>query len=460
MLTFSQLERFYDANQGQILSDWKDFLRFPSISADPGHEADCHACAAWLRNHIENIGFESELIETVGKPLVLAEHKGAAGGPTVLVYGHYDVQPVDPLDQWQTPPFDPSLRDGRLYARGAEDDKGQVFYAIKAMEALLRATALNATVKVLVEGEEEHGSSGILSFLDGHADRVKADILLVQDTQVVATGQPTIVMGLRGVINLTVTLEGASHDLHSGVHGGVAPNAVTGMARLLATLHNTDGRVAVPGFYDGVEPPSDRERELANAVPFDAAAYEREAGVPPIAGEPGFTPAERTGFRPCLDINGIHGGYGGAGGKTIIPATAMAKISARTVAGQDHGAVLNAIASHLRRHAPKGLRLTISDRYAPGPGFRLDLDSHAVALARHALESVCGEPVVYQWDGASIPVVARLARISGAEPLLVGFGEESDRIHAPNESFRLSQFRKGFLFAGTFLGAAPTRRGR
>jgi acetylornithine deacetylase/succinyl-diaminopimelate desuccinylase-like protein len=452
-MNLRQLEQFYDANQDRILSDWKDFLRFPSISADPKHKTDCCACAAWLRNHLEGIGFHTELIETVGKPLVMGEHKGPADSPTVLVYGHYDVQPVDPLDQWQTPPFEPSLRDGRLYARGAEDDKGQVFCVIKALEALLRAGELKANVKVLVEGEEEHGSRGILSFLDGHADRVTADILLVQDTQVVATGQPTIVMGLRGVINLTASLEGASHDLHSGIHGGVAPNAATGMARLLASLHDADGRVAVPGFYDGVEPPSDRERRLANAVPFDTVSYELEAGVPPIAGEPGFTPAERTGFRPCLDINGIHGGYSGAGGKTIIPAGAVAKISARTVAGQNPKTVLEAIVNHLRRNTPKGLRLTISDCYAPGPGFRINLDSRAVGLARQALESVCGEQVAYLWEGASIPVVARLAETAGAEPLLVGFGEESDRIHAPNESFRLSQFRKGFLFAGVFLAA-------
>lgn len=453
MVARETLERYFDANLDRIVAEWKEFLRFPSVSADPARGEDCRACAVWLRNHLAAIGLSAELVETSSKPLVLAVRKGKPGGATFLVYGHYDVQPADPLDQWLTPPFQPELRDGRMFARGAEDNKGQVFYVLKAIEALIRSRDTEATVKVIIEGEEEHGSVGILSFLDEHPDLVRADTLLVQDTQVVATGQPTLVMGLRGVINLTVTLSGASHDLHSGIHGGVAPNAATGMAHLLASLHGADGRVAVEGFYDGVTPPSERESRLANAVPFDAAAYERETGVPPLAGEKGFTAAERTGFRPCLDVNGIHGGYGGAGGKTIIPGSVTAKISARSVAGQDPKRLLDAIVDHLRRHTPAGLLAKVSDCYAPGPGFRLDLDSRAVERARRTLETVCGEPVAYLWEGASIPVVAQLAKVSGAEPLLIGFGEESDHIHAPNESFRLSQFRKGFLFAASFLGA-------
>jgi acetylornithine deacetylase/succinyl-diaminopimelate desuccinylase-like protein len=451
MAPSDKIDLFYEANRDRIISEWMEFLRFASVSADPGRRPDCRRCAAWLRAHLEGIGLAAELVETTGNPLVLAERKGTPDRPTLLVYGHYDVQPVDPVDGWHTPPFEPCLRDGRVYARGAEDNKGQIFYVIKAIEALLRGGGLDATVKVIVEGEEEHGSAGILEFLDRQPRRAAADVLLVQDTQVVSTGQPTLVMGLRGVVNLTTTLDGASHDLHSGIHGGVAPNAATGMARLLASLHDAEGRVAVKGFYDGVTAPTERERLLANSVPFDAAAYRRETGVPPVAGEKGFSPAERTGFRPCLDINGIHGGYGGAGGKTIIPGSVTAKISARTVAGQDPKLVLDAIVSHLRNHTPEGLRLGISDCYAPGPGFRLDLESKAVRRAGRILESVCGGPVAYLWEGASIPVVARLATVSGAEPLLIGFGEESDRIHAPNESFSLAQFRKGLLFAAAFL---------
>lgn len=446
-----KIAAYYEANRDRIIAEWIEFLRFASISADPARRPDCRGCAAWLRTHLEGIGLAADLVETTGNPLVLAERKGSAGRPTVLVYGHYDVQPADPVEEWHTPPFEPSLRDGRVFARGAEDNKGQIFYVIKAIEALARRGGLDATVKLIVEGEEEHGSAGILAFLDNHPQRVAADVLLVQDTQVVSTGQPTLVMGLRGVVNLTATLDGANHDLHSGIHGGVAPNAATGMARLLASLHDAEGKVAVKGFYDAVTPPAERERALANAVPFDADAYQRETGVPPLAGEKGFTPAERTGFRPCLDVNGIHGGYGGAGGKTIIPGSTTAKISARTVAGQDPKMVLDAIIRHLQNHTPAGLRLRISDCYAPGPGFRLDLRSKAVRRAGRILESVCGEPVAYLWEGASIPVVARLAAVSGAEPLLIGFGEESDRIHAPNESFSLAQFRKGMLFAAAFL---------
>jgi acetylornithine deacetylase/succinyl-diaminopimelate desuccinylase-like protein len=436
--------------ESRAIEDWRAFLRFPSVSADPAHDADCRACAAWLCNHLGRMGLHAEQVETSGKPVVFAERRGRPGAPTVLLYGHYDVQPADPLDQWRTPPFEPDLRDGRLYARGAEDNKGQVLFALTAVESLIRRGALRPTLKVIVEGEEEHGSRGITHFLDTQPERVKADVLLVNDCQAVRTGQPTIVMGLRGVLSLTIRLDGARHDLHSGVHGGLAPNAATALARLLATLHHPDGRVAVEGFYDGVEAPSAEERTLANAVAEDATAYQAAVGVPPVAGEPGFTAAERVGFRPCLDVNGVHGGYGGAGSKTIIPASALAKISARIVAGQEPKAVMDAITRHLERHAPAGLRLALSDRSMPGPALRLRLDSPVAQRARAVLEAN-GEPVAFLWDGASIPVVARLAQASGAQPLLVGFGLESDCIHAPNESFALEQFRKGHAFVAAFL---------
>ena len=438
------------AEEARAIENWKAFLRFPSVSADPAHVADCRACAAWLCAHLSGMGLDVEQIETTGKPVVLAERRGRPGSPTVLFYGHYDVQPPDPLDQWHTPPFEPDLRDGRLYARGAEDNKGQIMFALTAIESLIRHGVLLPTVKVILEGEEEHGSRGITEFLDAQAKRVTADILLVHDCQAVHTGQPTIVMGLRGVLSLTVRLDGPRHDLHSGVHGGLAPNPATAMARLLATLHHADGRVAVDGFYDGVEPPTAEERALANAVADNAASYAAAIGVPPVGGERDFTPAERVGFRPCLDINGMHSGYGGAGSKTIIPANALAKLSARVVSGQNPKHVMAAIVRHLEHNAPAGLRLSLSDLSVPGPALRLRLDSPIAQRARAILEAG-GEPVAFLWDGASIPIVARLAQASGAEPLLVGFGLESDCIHAPNESFPLEQFRKGHAFVAAFL---------
>jgi acetylornithine deacetylase/succinyl-diaminopimelate desuccinylase-like protein len=383
--------------------------------------------------------------------MVYAERQGAVGAPTVLIYGHYDVQPPDPLSAWTTPPFEPDLRNGRIYARGAQDNKGQVFYAVKALESLIAARALHATVKILIEGEEESGGQTIMAEMPQLHDLLRADILMVHDTSTVATGDPTIVMGLRGIATLTVQVDGPAFDLHSGIHGGVAPNPATALARMIASLHDSQGRIAIPGYYDGVEKASERERTLANAIPFDPAAYESDVGVPPSGGEAGFSATERAGFRPTIDVNGIHSGYGGSGSKTIIPASAMAKLSTRVVAGQNPAACLEAVVVHLRGQLPAGLRVSFHDRSACGPGFRLDLNAESIARAKAVLEEITCRSVAFLWEGASIPVVTELARTAGAEPLLVGFGSEEDRIHAPDESFSIERFHLGFLYVGCFL---------
>ena len=445
------LERFFVANRDRFVSEWSALLRFPSISTDPARGEDCTRCARWLADHLAGLGFAARLLPTASKPVLFAERKGAPGRPVVLFYGHYDVQPVDPLDAWMTPPFEPALRGDRLYARGAADNKGQHFYVLKAMEALIAAGAPLPTIKVIIEGEEECGSGGIAAALPSWRDFVRADVLMVTDVGAGPGGAPAIIMGLRGIVTLTVTLSGPLRDLHSGTHGGVAPNPATAMARLVASLHHPDGRIAVKDFGEGLREPTPEERRLANAAPLDAGLYRELTGVPPVAGEPGFTPAERLGFRPAIDINGIHAGYGGPGSKTIIPAVATAKISARLASAQDPARCLDAIVRHLRAHAPEGLRLEVTEQGNYGPPLRLDPASARVALARSALAEVSGEEPAFLWEGASIPILSRLAEVSGAEPILAGMSREEDNIHAPNESFSLSQFEQGFLYAGLLL---------
>jgi len=447
------LNRTFAANRDRYVAEWRNFVRFPSVSADPAHDGDCRACAAWLADHLSAMGLKADLLETQSKPVVFAERGGAPGAPTVLLYGHYDVQPADPVADWKTPPFDAVLKDGRLYGRGAQDNKGQLLYGLKAIEHLISTDRLRPAIKIVVEGEEESGGDGLSGSLEAWRDMLKADILMVHDTGAARSGAPGITMGLRGILHLAVRVSGPVSDLHSGMHGGLAPNPAAGMVKLLAGLHNADGSIAVEGYYDGVEEPTPRERELAASDPFDEAEYERATGVPPVGGENRFPPLERAGFRPTIEINGINSGYAGKGMKTIIPAGADAKLTSRLVAGQNPSRCLNAIVKHLERHAPKGLRLDIPEKGTAGPGFRLNPDSEHVAAARRVLERVIGRQAALLWDGASIPVVSSLAEASGAEPLMVGFGREEDRVHAPNESFSLEQFRHGFLYVAAMLGA-------
>ena len=399
------------------------------------------------------MGLPARLVPTGFKPMVYAASPLLPGKPTVLFYGHYDVQPVDPVEKWITPPFEPDLRDGRMYARGAQDNKGQLFIMLKAMEALLHCNRLPCNVRILIEGEEESGSQGIKASLEAWREQLKADILMVADTTMAESGAPAIIMGLRGIISFSIALHGPSHDLHSGIHGGIAPNPAQGMAALLASLHHADGRIAVPHYYETVVAPSDAERRLANAVEFDSRAYRDATGVDAVAGEKDFSPAERVGFRPSIDINGVHSGFGGSGGKTIIPSIAYGKFTARLAPGQDPERCRDAILAHLTAKVPAGLRLEIEEIGIGGPGFRIDLQTPVLEKARAVLDQLTGKPTVLQWEGASVPIVADLWRTTGAAPLLVGFGREEDRIHAPNESFSVEQCRLGFLYATRFLSS-------
>ena len=443
-----------------ILKEYFELLRFPTIGAEPMRLKDCVDCAMWLKKWLTPQGFAVELMQApkmLGTPpILLAERKGDEGAPAVLFYGHYDVQPPDPLEAWETPPFEPTLKDdGRVYCRGAQDDKGQFFSFLCGMRNFLRETAPQAipTIKIVLEGQEESGSTALAALAPTIKDRLRADVLLVCDTSAAAGLRPAIVAGLRGVSHFTVRLEAANYDLHSGEHGGIAPNPAQGMAELVASLHNPDGSIAVRGFCDHVVPPTDEERAAAESAAVSPEEYEKTTGVAPVGGEAGLTLTERNSFRPTIEVNGIHSGYGGPGSKTVIPAGALAKLSMRLVPNQNPDEVMAAVERHLRQHTPRGMKLFIEDLTGEAAGFRLPLASPVFRLAASVLEEIDPRGAVYQWDGASIPVVSTLKTCSGAAPLLVGFGQPEDRIHSPNESYGLNQFARAMAWAEKILAA-------
>lgn len=443
-----------------ILNEYFELLKFETVGADPVKLRDCLCCATWIQKWLSPLGFKTELMQAPGllgtPPVVFAERKGDEGAPTILFYGHYDVQPADPLNEWKTPPFEPTLKDdGRVYCRGAQDDKGQWFSCLCGMREFLktRAGKTTPTLKIVLEGQEESGSVALAKLAPTIKDRLRADVLLVCDTSAAADLRPAIVAGLRGVSHFTVRLEAADHDLHSGEFGGIAPNPAQGMAELLASLHNPDGSIAVRGFCDGIVEPTDDERAAAGSAAMSDERYEKEMGCPPVGGEAGLTPTERNSFRPTIEVNGIHSGYGGPGSKTVIPASALGKLSMRLVPGQNPDEAMACVERHLKQHTPRGMKLFIEDLTGEAEGFRLPLASPVFRLATTVLEEMDARGPVFQWDGASIPVVSTLKTCSGAAPLLVGWGQPQDRIHSPNESFGLDQFALSMAWGEKILSA-------
>lgn len=447
---------YFEKNRQAILDDWFALLRLPTVGTDPKRLGDCARAAAWLKGFLKPLGFDVEIMTPdtgTPVPVLLAERPGAENAPVVLFYGHYDVQPEDPLSGWHTPPFDPTLRDGRVYARGAQDNKGQVFGFLQGLKALVEAGETLPTIKIVLEGQEESGSAALTLLAPALRQRLQADVMMVSDTSCGPDNQPSIVAGLRGVQHFTVTLTGPAYDLHSGVHGGVAPNPAQGMARLLASLHNPDGSIAVEGFRDGVHPPSDEERALATHGMVSEEQYAQEIGCPPAGGTQGLDPVTRGSFEPTIEINGIHSGYGGPGSKTVIPSSAVAKLSMRLVPAQRPADTLAAVQKHLADHCPRGITLTLSEACPGAPGFRLPLNSPVFRLAADVLQQMDPRGALFRWEGASIPIVATLQHLSGAAPLLVGFGREEDKIHCPNESFGLDQFVRVMTWTTLMLKA-------
>lgn len=423
----------------RYLQELQEFLRIPSISSLDSHREDCQQASSWLASRLASAGLENVRIHpTAGHPIVYGDWLHAPGAPTVLVYGHYDVQPVDPLELWKTPPFEPTIRDGRIFARGASDDKGQLLIHVQAIEALIRADgALPVNVRLLFEGEEEIGSPHLGPFIRENRSSLRADVLLVSDTGMVALDTPTICCGLRGISTLEIGLYGANTDLHSGRYGGGVPNPVHVMAQILASLHYPDGRIAVKGIYDDVLELTEVERTQLADSHQDETELAKDLGLASLVSEPGYTARECMSIRPTVEINGLYGGFRGEGVKTVIPRQAHAKISCRLVPNQDPCEVARQVSEHLHNVCPDTVRLEILIGHGGAP-WACDPSSPALQAARRALEQVFSKPVSFVRLGGSIPVVGVFAEVLQVPIVLMGFGPPDDNAHAPNESFPLS----------------------
>jgi acetylornithine deacetylase/succinyl-diaminopimelate desuccinylase-like protein len=447
---------FAHKNHPRFLGELKDFLRIPSISTLPEHKDDCRKAALTLEAELTRIGMQNvSLIETEGHPLVYADWLHAEGKPTVLVYGHYDVQPVDPIDEWLSPPFEPTERNGNLYARGAVDDKGQVWAQVKALESLLAGSGkLPLNVRVLFEGEEEVGGEGIASYVASKPANLKADFALVSDTELFAPGLPTLCVGLRGMIYTEIEVRSAKSDLHSGMYGGAAPNPFVSLAQIIAKLKDENGRILIPGFYDDIIPPSPEELAAWQSLPFDEEEYRiAEVGSRKLVGEPGYGVIERTWARPTLDVHGMPGGFIGAGAKTVIPAKAQAKVSMRLVPGMVPAKSFALYKSYVEKIAPDGVDVDVRLIHSGDPCL-IPVDNPYIQAATRALHEVWGKDTVFIRSGGSIPIVGDFDRHLGLPSVMMGFGLPDDQIHAPNEKFNLKNFELGTQSLIRFLEEA------
>jgi acetylornithine deacetylase/succinyl-diaminopimelate desuccinylase-like protein len=439
------LSEYLDEHRQRHIDEWIDFVRIPSISAKSEHRDDMHRAAEWLVVRMLEAGLEAaELIPTAGHPVVVGEWRGAPGAPTLLVYGHYDVQPPEPLDEWLSPPFEPEIRDGRLYGRGTTDDKGQAYLHLKAVEALL---ALNGTLPVnvifVVEGEEEVGSPNLPGFLVENRERLACDAVLISDTSMFAPGLPSVTIGLRGLAYMEIHVQGSNSDLHSGEYGGAVCNPGNALARILAGLHDEHGRITIPGFYDKVRELGERERQALRELPFDEEAFRESVGSPALrGGEQGHSVLERLWTRPTLDVNGLLCGYTGEGAKTVLPARAMAKVSMRLVPGQDYQEVEQQFADHVRSLAPEGVKVRVEALHG-GPPWYAEPRGPVFAAANEALAAAFGREPVYTRGGGSIPIVQHFEQTLGVPVVLIGFGLPGDNLHAPNESMLVENYTRG-----------------
>ena len=443
-------------HHSRYLEELKDLLRIPSVSTLPEHEGDCRKAAEWLVARLQRIGLEHvRLIETEGHPLVYADWLHAAGKPTALIYGHYDVQPPDPLDEWVSPPFQPEERNGNIYARGAVDDKGQVCAQLSALESLLAATrALPVNVRVLMEGEEEVGGEGIAGYVASKPAELQADFALVSDTDMFAPGLPTLCVGLRGMIYTEIDVRGAKIDLHSGMYGGAAPNPFVALAQIIAKLKDENGRILIPHFYDDVVSPSDEELATWRKLPFNEEEYRKaEVGSRELVGESGYSVIERTWARPTLDVHGMPGGFIGAGAKTVIPARAQAKVSMRLVPNMTPAKAFAEFKSYALEIAPPGVDVEVRLIHS-GDACVVPVDNPYIKAATRALGEVWGKETVFIRSGGSVPIVGDFARHLGLPSVMMGFGLPDDQIHAPNEKFNLENFRLGIESLIRFLEEA------
>ena len=445
-------------NAPRFVEELKSLLRIPSVSTLPEHAPDVRRATEFVADGLRTAGLDNvHLIETStatrkGHPLVYADWLHHPGKPTVLFYGHYDVQPAEPLDEWKSPPFEPEERNGNIYARGAVDDKGQMWMHVKALESLLKSDGkLPVNVRVLIEGEEEVGGEGVAAFVRQHGGLLAADCAVVSDTDMFAPGIPTLCTGLRGMIYTELEVRGAATDLHSGVYGGAAPNPFIALAQIIAQLKRADGRIAIPGFYDTLEEPSKAELDAWRSLPFDEETYRQtQVGSPELTGEAMFSVLERTWSRPTMDVHGMPGGFIGAGAKTVIPARATAKISFRLVPGMDPQTTFTQYKSFVEELTPSGVTVDVRLIHSGDP-FVVSTDSPFIRAATDALHEVFGKPTVFVRGGGSIPIIADFGSVLGIPTVIMGFGLPDDNLHAPNEKFHLANFHQGIESLIRFL---------
>lgn len=444
------MKDYIASNKDRFLTELFEWLRIPSISADSRHKDDVRKAAEFLKEKLRAAGIEKvEICETKGHPIVYAEKIKDPSLRTVLVYGHYDVQPADPLELWSSPAFEPVIKNDNIYARGACDDKGQVYMHVKAFETMMQKKLLPCNVKFMVEGEEEVGSDNLGRFVKENKEKLKADIILISDTALISLDHPSITTGLRGLSYMEVEVVGPNRDLHSGVYGGAVANPVNVLCNMIASLHDEDGRVAIPGFYDRVTALSDDERKAINKAPFNLEQYKSDLGIEAVAGEKGYTTVERTGIRPTLDVNGIWGGYTGEGAKTVLPSRAHAKISMRLVPDQVSAEITELFTKHFKRIAPPTVKVKVTAHHGGEPAVT-PTDSIAFKAASKAFEQVWGKAPIPTRDGGSIPIVALFKKELGLDTVLMGFGLDSDAIHSPNEHYGVRNFMLGIETIAAF----------
>ena len=454
MNSFEFTEAHYDA----FLEELKTWLRIPSISTVSKRKPDVKRAADWLKDHLDNIGLtRTELFETPGNPIVYGEWLGAPGAPTVLIYGHYDVQPGDDPDgQWESDPFEPVVRDGNLYARGATDDKGQTFTQVKAIQALLASGEMPVNVKFIVEGEEESGSDNLYPFVEANTDLLKADLAVVSDTHILALDRPSIVYGLRGIIAFEIEVQGPAGDLHSGMYGGMVHNPLQALTHILAQMHDADGHITVPGFYDNVRELGKAERAELAKTPYTMEHFQAETGAPRPWGEPEYDLHERIGIRPTFELNGLVGGWTGEGTKTVLPARALAKVSCRLVPDQDPQRILDLICDYVQQITPDTVTSTVKAKH-DGMWAVMDQDSAYMQAAARAYEFGFGAPPVFVREGGSIPIVGTFQKVLKTPVVMMGFGLPDDNLHAPNEKYALECFRRGMKTAIKFYQEIANR---
>jgi len=437
------IKKYIEDNKQRFLDELFEVIRIPSISSEKEHKDDMKKAADHLKQKLLDAGAEkAEVMPTDGNPVVYAEKILDSNKPTVLVYGHYDVMPVDPIEKWESKPFEPEIRDGKIFARGADDDKGQSFMHIKAFEYMVKSNKLDCNVKFMLEGEEEIGSPSLSKFCEQNKDMLQADTILVSDTSMLGENLPSITTGLRGLAYMEVEVTGPNKDLHSGIFGGAVANPANVLAEMIAKLKDENNKVTIPGFYDDVLEASDEERKEMAKAPFDLEKYKKSLDIEEVDGEKGFSTPERTGIRPSCDVNGMWSGYTGEGAKTVLPATAGAKISMRLVPNQDHKKIARLFKEYFESIAPKSVKVNEKELHG-GQGYVCPIDLPAYKAASQAMEDTLGKKPVPVRSGGSIPIIAAFDQILGIKAVLVGFGLESDAIHSPNENYPLNQFYNG-----------------